>query len=132
MSPGFALLLLVFPVLLAAADDIRVTRVFGPETPPCKYKHPASITELQNGDLYLAFYGGSGEYDLDTADWGARLKKGESRWSTPQIIADTPFLSDGNPVVWQAPNGWARPGRTRGSRPRFPRMVRRPGRTPSR
>lgn len=93
------------PMVLPAADDIRIERVFGPET-PCTYKHPASITELENGDLYLAFYGGSGEYDIDTADYGARLKKGQDRWSKPEVIADTPFLSDGNPVVWQAPNGW--------------------------
>jgi len=99
------ILLLGLPAVLPAADDIQVRRVFGPET-PCKYKHPASITELKNGDLYLAFYGGSGEYDTDTADWGARLKKGESEWSKPTIIADTPFHSDGNPVVWQAPDGW--------------------------
>lgn len=84
--------------------DITITRVFGPEHPG-PYKHPASITQLDNGDLYLAYYGGEGEYAQDTAVYGARLKKGESEWSNPKIIADTPNRSEGNPVVWQAPDG---------------------------
>lgn len=88
----------------AAVGDIFIEKVFGPELPG-KYKHPACIEELDNGDLYLAYYGGSGEYELDTAVYGARLKKGETKWSLPSVIADTPFHSDGNPVVWQAPDG---------------------------
>ncbi len=91
--------------VLLAAEDIHTDVVFGADLSP-KYKHPASITELANGDLYLAFYGGTGEYDLDTADYGARLPKGQTQWSRPVIIADTPFMSDGNPVIWQAPDGW--------------------------
>ena len=31
--------------------------------------------------------------------------KGYKSWSAPAVIADTPFQSDGNPVVWQAPDG---------------------------
>jgi len=85
--------------------EIPIQKVFDKSDPGGNYKHPASITELDNGDLYLSFYGGGGEYDADTADWAARLKKGETQWSTPKIIADTPFISDGNPVVWQAPDG---------------------------
>ncbi|MFB3786654.1 MAG: exo-alpha-sialidase [bacterium] len=90
--------------LAAASEEIQVTRVFGPEHPG-PYKHPASITELGNGDLYLAYYGGSGEYATDTAVFGSRLKAGESAWSFPAVIADTPDVSEGNPVVWQAPDG---------------------------
>lgn len=87
------------------ADGVKVTRVFGPEDPGGEYKHPASITELASGDLYLAFYGGTGEYGEDTKDYGARLVKGASVWTTPEVIADTPWTSEGNPVVWQAPDG---------------------------
>ena len=86
------------------AADIEITKVYGRELPG-RYKHPASITELENGDLYLAYYGGSGEYHPDTAVYGGRLKKGKEKWSEPAVIADTPFHSDGNPVVWQAPDG---------------------------
>ncbi len=87
------------------AAEIPITKVFDKKDKGGDYKHPASITELANGDLYLAFYGGGGEYITDTADWGARLKKGDRVWSQPRKIADTPFTCDGNPVVWQAPDG---------------------------
>ncbi len=66
---------------------------------------PASLTQLANGDLYLAYYTGSGEYATDTAVYGARLPQGQGQWTTPMPIADTPFRSEGNPVVWQAPDG---------------------------
>lgn len=50
----------------AAPTHIHTDRLFGPEH-PAPYKHPAAITELTNGDLYLVYYGGSGEYATDTA-----------------------------------------------------------------
>jgi predicted neuraminidase len=90
---------------LASGTGFTVERIFGPEVPTGKYKHPACFTELTNGDLYLAYYGGEGEYEGDTADFGARLKKGETKWTDPVVIADTPWLAEGNPVVWQAPDG---------------------------
>lgn len=96
------ILCLLQPVVYS--DDITVKRVFGAEHPG-PYKHPASITELANGDLYIAYYGGSGEYATDTAVFGSRLKSGETEWSFPTVIADTPNRSEGNPVVWQAPDG---------------------------
>lgn len=89
----------------AAAGDLAITRVFGPEVKTGPYKHPAAITELDNGDLYLVYYGGAGEYAVDTAVFGARLKKGASTWSAPAIIAHDPFRSVGNGVIWQAPDG---------------------------
>ncbi|MFH1743181.1 MAG: sialidase family protein [bacterium] len=103
---GFVLTCCLIGILSVCvlADDIQVTRVFGPEHPGA-YKHPASITELANGDLYIAYYCGSGEYGTDTAVYGGRLKAGETQWSLPEIIADTPDRSEGNPVVWQAPDG---------------------------
>lgn len=87
-----------------AGDDITIERVIGPEV-LTKYKHPASLAELANGDLYLAYYGGSGEYTPDTAVYGMRLPQGKNEWSRPVAIADTPFRTDGNAVVWQAPDG---------------------------
>ncbi len=84
--------------------DVDVYRVFGNEHPGI-YKHPASITELANGDLYIAYYGGSGEYEDDTAVYGSRLAVGETQWTFPEVIANTPDRGEGNPVVWQAPDG---------------------------
>jgi predicted neuraminidase len=100
---AFAFFILL-PALGLAGDDIFYERVIGPEFPG-KYKHPASIEELTDGDLYIAYYGGDGEYAEVTADYGMRKKKGESKWSSPKIIAETPFFSDGNAVIWQAPDG---------------------------
>jgi predicted neuraminidase len=87
------------------AGELSVRRVFGPETPTGPYKHPACMTELRNGDLYLVYYGGKEEYATDTAVFGSRLKKGETRWSPPEAIARDPFRSAGNAVAWQAPDG---------------------------
>lgn len=79
--------------------------MFGPETPTGKFKHAASITELAGGDLYLVFYSGASEYAGDTAVYGARFRKSESRWSEARLIAKDPFHPLGNAVVWQAPDG---------------------------
>jgi predicted neuraminidase len=106
---------------LGAADGIQIKRVFGPETPTGKYKHPSSLTELKNGDLYLAYYGGAGEYAVETSVFGSRLakaSKGSNAWTKPEAIARNPFHSMGNPVVWEAPDAvvWlffvVRPGAT--------------------
>jgi predicted neuraminidase len=102
----------------AATGGVSVVPVFGPETPTGRYKHPASITELTNGDLLLTWYGGDGEYEPGTAVYGSRFGKAASKWSTPVVLARDPFYSVGNPVVWQAPDGlvWLwyviRPGKT--------------------
>lgn len=103
--------LLCFAVLVCAtwADpalgELKRERVFGPETPGGKYKHPASIAELANGDLYIAYYGGEGEYQGDTAVYGSRRVKGSEKWTMPVKIADTPDRADGNAVIWQEPGG---------------------------
>jgi predicted neuraminidase/kynurenine formamidase len=94
--------LLVAPA--AADDEIKIERLFGPEIPG-KYKHPASISEFDNGDLYAVYYGGDGEYEGDTAVYGSRLAKGSKEWTRPKIIADTPGRSEGNAAIWQAPDG---------------------------
>jgi predicted neuraminidase len=102
--PYFALLVAIF-LGKSATAELTITRVFGPEVPGGNYKHPASIEELANGDLYIAYYGGEGEYEGDTAVFGSRLAKGATQWTRPQKIADTPDRSEGNAVVWQEPGG---------------------------
>lgn len=87
-----------------AGRTIPYERVFGSEAPG-PYKHPASLAELQNGDLYIAYYGGEGEYATDTKVYGSRRAAAGGPWSSPEVIADTPFTSEGNAVVWQAPDG---------------------------
>jgi predicted neuraminidase len=93
-------------VLAASAfADLTINRVLGPETPTGQYKHPASFTELRNGDLYLVWYGGAGEYATDTNVWGTRQKKGAKTWTPPRVLAHDPFRSVGNAVIWEAPDG---------------------------
>lgn len=96
--------LCLFAVPLSAGEDLVFERVFGPELHG-RYKHPVSITELDNGDLYMAIYMGAGEYSDDTVICGSRLVKGTTQWTFPRVIADSPYRTDGNAVVWQAPNG---------------------------
>jgi predicted neuraminidase len=96
--------LAVLPAAAQDAPDVVIERVIGPEFPG-PYKHPATICELANGDLYVVYYGGLGEYEGDTAVYGMRKEKGATAWSAPQIIADTPFRSEGNGAAWQAPDG---------------------------
>jgi len=98
------LTILLIPANPARAE-IRTERIFGPEVRTGPYKHPASITELDNGDLFLVYYGGGGEYAEATAVFGSRLKKGASEWSQPVKLASDPFRSLGNGVPWQAPDG---------------------------
>ena len=120
MSPGFgrclrgllrgswiaALLLATSASAGSGAGAIRVERLFGPELATGDYKHPASITELANGDLLVAFFSGKGEYHDDSAAvYGSRLTRGSRRWSTPVVLARNPFHALGNAVPWQAPDG---------------------------
>lgn len=102
LACAFALALLSAPAM--AADDVTIEKVIGTEKPGA-YKHPAAITELDNGDLFITFYGGGGEYEDESKVYGIRRVKGETTWSDPQLLADTPFLGEGNGIVWQAPDG---------------------------
>src|SRR5690242_13824392 len=88
-----------------AAGEPEFERIFGPEVKTGPYKHPACMTELRNGDLYLVYYGGGGEYEVDTSVFGSRRKRGSTAWSPPRPIAHDPFRSVGNGVIWEAPDG---------------------------
>lgn len=89
---------------IVVGDGIHMERVIGSELPG-EYKHPCTMTELDNGDLMIAYYGGSGEYEDDSKVWAIRKAKGADTWSEPVALADTPFRGEGNPVIWQAPDG---------------------------
>jgi predicted neuraminidase len=100
------LVLLVFASTPAMfAGELRIERLFGPEIKTGPYKHPARIEELRNGDLYVVYYGGEGEYATATGVFGSRLKQGSRKWSPPTRIASDPFRSVGNGVIWQSPDG---------------------------
>jgi predicted neuraminidase len=100
------LIVTLFSVLCySASAELKIEKVFGPETPGGTYKHPAAIEELANGDVFIVYHGGEGEYEDDTAVFGTRRARGSSKWSPPKRIADTPDRGDGNAVIWQEPGG---------------------------
>ena len=70
-------------------------------TPQAKHVHGSSIVNLPNGDFLAVWFYGSGERTADDVQiMGARLKKGETKWSEPFQMADTPNIPDCNPVLF--------------------------------
>ena len=67
--------------------------------------HASTITCLTNGDVLAAWYAGSFETASDVAILLSRLPAGRSEWSPYELVADTPGYSEGNPVLFQAPDG---------------------------
>lgn len=60
--------------------------------------HSASVVELPNGDLFAAWFEGSGERWADhVLIKGARLQRGASAWGEPFLLADTIESPDVNP-----------------------------------
>jgi len=67
--------------------------------------HGSTIVELRNGDLLAAWYEGSYETASDVVIAGARHPAGEQTWSPVHVLAATPGHSEGNPVLFVAPDG---------------------------
>lgn len=66
-----------------------------------EHVHGSSIVSLPNGDILACWFQGSGERSADDVRiMGARLKKGESKWSVPFLMADTKGIPDCNPVLF--------------------------------
>ena len=62
-----------------------------------EHNHAPGIAELSDGSLIVSWYRGSGERTADdVAVWGSRLAAGESEWSPPFLMADTPGFPDCN------------------------------------
>ncbi|RDB03442.1 sialidase family protein [Runella aurantiaca] len=77
---------------------VRSTLIFPGQE---KHVHGSSLVNLPNGDFLSVWFYGSGERTADDVKiMGARLKKGETVWSEPFEMADTPHLPDCNPVLF--------------------------------
>ncbi len=56
--------------------------------------HASTITELPNGDLLAAYFGGTREKNPDVCIWVSRKAKGSDTWQNPQLAADGVFSLD--------------------------------------
>jgi len=62
--------------------------------------HASTLAELPNGNLLCAFYAGAYEGSSDSAILASEFDKKDGKWSQARIIADTPNLPEGNPVLF--------------------------------
>lgn len=88
-------------LLMCAASSMGVFEgelIFPPNS---FHNHGSSIVETPEGDLITAWFHGTGERQSDDVlIQGARKRKGDSVWSEPFVMADTPDLPDCNPVLF--------------------------------
>jgi predicted neuraminidase len=87
----------------AAEPRYAAEYVFPPDR---LHNHSSSIVECPNGDLLICWYHGSGERNADDVIVeGARLRKGDAKWSERFLLADTPGFPDTNPCLFIDPRG---------------------------
>lgn len=68
------------------------------------HNHGSSVVELKNGDLFVAWFHGSGERTADDVKIeGARLRQGTTAWSGRFTLADTPGYPDTNCCLFVDP-----------------------------
>ena len=70
------------------------------------HNHASCIVEAPNGDLLVCWFHGSGERNADDVKIeGARMRKGNGRWSERFTMADTPGYPDTNCSMFIDPSG---------------------------
>lgn len=68
--------------------------------------HASCVVEAPNGDLLVCWFQGSGERKSDDVKIeGARLRKGEKKWTRRFVMADTPEYPDTNCSMFVDPQG---------------------------
>jgi predicted neuraminidase len=79
-----------------------------------EFVHAATLSQLANGDLVAAWYGGSDEAAGDVRIYGARRDHGSGRWSSPAVLETRGHTEDalglhvksvGNPVLFADSHG---------------------------
>jgi predicted neuraminidase len=65
--------------------------------------HASTLVELRNGDVLVAWFGGTREGNPDVAIYGARLHGGV--WSAPGELARAPHIPCWNPVLFHDGKG---------------------------
>lgn len=90
--------------IAAAAEPVYEAEFIFPPIP--KHNHGSSIVQAPNGDWLACWFHGTGERTADDVIiQGARRRAGETSWSAPFTMADTPNLPDCNPVLFIDPRG---------------------------
>jgi predicted neuraminidase len=90
------------PTAIAGDPVLSKADIFPPEP---KHNHASCVVELPGGDLLATWYRGSGERRADDVQiWAARLRKGQTAWSSRFVLADTPGYPDCNPALFLAPD----------------------------
>lgn len=67
-------------------------------TAPFASCHASTVVELRNGDLLVAWFGGSAEGNPDVAIWGSRRTR--EGWAAPSEMAREPNIAAYNPVLF--------------------------------
>jgi predicted neuraminidase len=100
----FALFALLGPSTVPAqGPQFSTESIFVPEH---KHNHASCLIELENGDLLVAWYRGTGERSADDVQIvGSRLRTGSPLWEPRFLMADTPGYPDCNPALFAAPDG---------------------------
>jgi predicted neuraminidase len=65
--------------------------------------HASTLVQLKNGDVMVAWFGGSREGAPDVKIYGARLHAG--KWSTPVVLASAEGVACWNPVLFHTHDG---------------------------
>ena len=68
--------------------------------PPAISNHAATIEQLPDGSLLLAWFSGLEEEAAGCAIAFSRLSVGTSQWRTPVIVAQRPNYSNQNPLLF--------------------------------
>ncbi len=92
------IILTIFTFQIFGQNGFEEELIFPIQT---QHVHSSSIVELPNGDLLSCWFQGSGERKAnDVVINGARLRKGQKKWSKPFLMADTPGQPDCNPMMF--------------------------------
>ncbi|HHH49364.1 MAG TPA: neuraminidase (sialidase)-like protein [Saprospiraceae bacterium] len=95
------LLILFFSLQLTAQQISLGQKIFDLQT---EHTHGSTIVELPNGDLLAAWFQGHGErWADDVRIMGARLLKGQKKWTKAFVMADVPEFPDINPCLFLDP-----------------------------
>ena len=88
-----------------SGEDVLIWEAVAEPTERFSSCHCSVVLELDNGDLLVGYYAGSGEARPDAAWVLARRKAGADAFGPLQVVADTPGKPEGNGILFQNREG---------------------------